>query len=313
MNSVLNKVVNINKPIGPTSFAMVQMVKRVLGIKKAGHIGTLDPLAEGVLPICLNRSTRIVQYLSGQAKVYKAGMVLGESTDTQDSTGKVLESRDPKDVTEMAVREVIESFIGPQEQVPPMFSAKKKKGIPLYKLARNGITIDRNPVSIHIYSLQFIKMEGNRVEFEARCSPGTYIRTLCHDIGEMLGCGAHMDRLVRTQVGVFDLDSALTPDELAAANEDGSLPDKLFLQEEALNFLPEIRVKKNFVGSIANGLSIPKSSLETIPSQFHPGMDLRVSNGDNSLLAIVEPMVNECEFALLEPREIAFRLKRVLI
>ena len=112
MNSVLNKVVNIHKPIGPTSFAMVQLVKRVLGIKKAGHIGTLDPLAEGVLPICLNRSTRIVQYLSAQAKVYRAGMVLGESTDTQDSTGQVLASKDPKEITEKTVNEVIQSFVG---------------------------------------------------------------------------------------------------------------------------------------------------------------------------------------------------------
>ena len=313
MNSVLNKVVNINKPIGPTSFAMVQLVKQVLGIKKAGHIGTLDPLAEGVLPICLNRSTRIVQYLSAQAKVYKASMVLGVSTDTQDSTGQILDSQDPKNITEKAVCEVIQSFVGLQEQIPPMFSAKKNKGVPLYKLARNGITIDRKPVSIHIHSIQFIKMEGNRVEFEAHCSPGTYIRTLCHDMGEKLGCGAHMDRLVRTQVGVFDLDSALTPDELTAANEDGSLPGKLFPQEEALNFLPEVRVKKNFVSSIANGVSIPKSALETFPAQFHPGMDLRVSNGDNCLLAIVEPVVNEGEFALLGSSEVAFRLKRVLV
>jgi tRNA pseudouridine55 synthase len=194
-----------------------------------------------------------------------------------------------------------------------MFSAKKNKGVPLYKLARNGITIDRKPVSIHIHSIEFIKMEGNRVEFEARCSPGTYIRTLCHDMGEKLGCGAHMDRLVRTQVGVFDLDSALTPDELTAANEDGSLPDKLFPQEDALNFLPEVRVKKNFVGAITNGLSIPKSALETFPGQFHPGMDLRVSNGNNCLLAIVEPVVNESELALLGPSEVAFKLKRVLV
>jgi tRNA pseudouridine55 synthase len=313
MNSGLNKVVNINKPVGPTSFAMVQLVKRILGIKKAGHIGTLDPLAQGVLPICLNRSTRIVQFLSAQSKVYRAGMVLGVSTDSQDSTGKVLGSRDPKDITEKAVREVIESFVGQQEQIPPMFSAKKNKGIPLYKLARNGITIDRKPVSIHIHSIQFLKMEGNQVEFEARCSAGTYIRTLCHDIGEKLGCGAHMDKLVRTRVGVFDLDSALTPDELAEANANGSLADKLFPQEEALDFLPEVRIKEDFVSSITHGISIPKSSLETIPDQFMPGMNLRVSNGDNSLLAIVEPVVNNSDFALLEQSEVAFKLKRVLV
>jgi tRNA pseudouridine55 synthase len=122
-----------------------------------------------------------------------------------------------------------------------------------------------------------------------------------------------MDKLVRTRVGVFDLDSALTPDELAEANANGSLADKLFPQEEALDFLPEVRIKEDFVSSITHGISIPKSSLETIPDQFMPGMNLRVSNGDNSLLAIVEPVVNNSDFALLEQSEVAFKLKRVLV
>ena len=313
MTCTLNSIVNLKKPAGPTSFDMVQLVKNTLGVKKAGHIGTLDPMAEGVLPVCLNRSTRIIQFLTPQSKAYTARMVLGAATDTQDATGKITATGDPEGVTENEVRSVLKSFLGKQNQIPPMYSAKKKQGIPLYKLARNGITVDRNPVSIHIYSLEFRGMEGNRVEFEVECSAGTYIRTLCHDIGATLGCQAHMDRLVRTRVGVFDLKTSLTPEELQTANADGSLPGKLVPWEEALNFLPEIRVKKSFAGSIAHGVAISKSSLETFPDRFEPGMNLRVSNGNNLLLAIVEPVVDQNRFAQLAPEEIAFKLKRVLV
>ena len=206
MNCTLNQVVNLYKPSGPTSFAMVSSVKRILGVKKAGHIGTLDPMAEGILPICLNQSTRIIQFLSPLSKHYQCTMTLGMATDTQDSTGKTI------------FEGVLASFVGEQKQVPPMFSAKKNKGIPLYKLARNGITIERKPVSVHFYSIDFVNMNENRVEFEAHCSAGTYLRTLCHDIGQRLGCGAHMSRLIRKQVGVFDQGSSVSPEALETAN-----------------------------------------------------------------------------------------------
>ncbi|NIQ00519.1 MAG: tRNA pseudouridine(55) synthase TruB, partial [Nitrospinaceae bacterium] len=135
----MNNIVNLYKPVGPTSFFMVQSVKRALKIKKAGHIGTLDPKAEGVLPICLDRSTRLIQFLVSLPKVYLATMTLGTSTDTQDATGKVLATRDASKITEDRVRQVLSEFVGEMEQMPPMYSAKKKNGVPLYKLARNGI------------------------------------------------------------------------------------------------------------------------------------------------------------------------------
>lgn len=313
MSYTQDSIVNLLKPQGLTSFQVVDRVKAILKAKKAGHIGTLDPMAEGVLPICLNRATRIIQFLSPLSKVYRAEMELGTATDTQDATGKVIEQGDAGGVSTEAARAVVESFQGEQLQVPPMFSAKKKKGIPLYKLARNGITIERKPVSIRVYRIEFLQKSGDRVEFEVECSAGTYVRTLCHDMGRQLGCGAHMTRLTRTRVGMFDLENGLTLEDLVAAVGDGSLPQKLFPQERALDFLPEIRVKKDFVSSLAHGQALSKSSLETFPRKFEPGMDLRVMNGGDHLLAVVEPVVDEEGFKELEPGDTAFKLKRVLV
>mgnify|MGYP003724216811 FL=1 len=313
MNCTLNQVVNLYKPSGPTSFSMVRSVKRILGVKKAGHIGTLDPMAEGILPICLNQSTRIIQFLSPLSKHYQCTMTLGMATDTQDSTGKTIFEGDPSRVTETQVRNVLASFVGEQKQVPPMFSAKKNKGIPLYKLARNGINIERKPVSIHFYSIDFINMDENRVEFEAHCSAGTYLRTLCHDIGQKLGCGAHMSRLIRKQVGVFDQDSSVSPEALESASVNGKLADVLFPVEKVLEFLPEICINDDFIESLSHGNALPKFSLKAYPGEFKPGMAMRVCNGSNKVLAIVEPLVDQGQFARLAAEDIAFKLKRVLI
>ena len=313
MNCTLNQVVNLYKPSGPTSFSMVRAVKRILGVKKAGHIGTLDPMAEGILPICLNQSTRIIQFLSPLSKHYQCTMTLGMATDTQDSTGKTISEGDPSRVTETQVRNALASFVGEQKQVPPMFSAKKNKGIPLYKLARNGITIERKPVSVHFYSIDFVNMDENRVEFEAHCSAGTYLRTLCHDIGQKLGCGAHMSRLIRRQVGVFDQGSAVSPEALETANANGNLASVLFPVEKVLEFLPEIRINDDFIEPLAHGNALPKFSLKACPEEFKPGMIMRVCNGSNKVLAIVEPLVDQDQFARLAAEDIAFKLKRVLI
>jgi tRNA pseudouridine55 synthase len=161
--------------------------------------------------------------------------------------------------------------------------------------------------------MEFLEKAGDRVRFVVQCSAGTYIRTICYDIGQKLGCEAHMGHLVRNKVGNFDQEKSLTLEALEAAVADGSLSDKLIPVEKALNFLPEIRVKESFVNSIANGIAPSKSSLETIPSQFKPGMNLRVSHIDSHLLAIAEPVVDQDAYARLSPEDVAFKLKRVLI
>ena len=312
MNYTQNNVVNLFKPSGPTSFDMVWSVRKILGVKKAGHIGTLDPIADGVLPICLNRSTRIIQFLSSFQKTYRATLELGSETDTQDATGQKVSTADQSLIHETNIKEVFQTFVGEQDQIPPMYSAKKKNGIPLYKLARNGINIDRNPVKIAVHSIDFIKKEGNQVLFDVRCSAGTYIRTLSHDIGKKLGCYAHMVRLTRTKVGLFGLGRTLTLEELKTAHKEGSLPKKLFPLEEVLNFLPAIRVKEEYLESISHGVALSKCFLETFPERFEPGHYFRVFGNNDKILAIVEPVVDQNKLSELAPEDIVFKAKRVL-
>ena len=312
MSYTQDSIVNLFKPVGPTSFDMVCSVRKILGVKKAGHIGTLDPAAEGVLPICLNRSTRIVQFLSPLQKTYRATFELGSETDTQDATGRKISTKDPSLVNETKIKQVFQTFVGEKDQIPPMYSAKKKNGIPLYKLARNGINIARDPVKVTIYSIDFIKKEKNQVLFEVRCSAGTYIRTLSHDIGKKLGCYAHMVRLTRTKVGLFGLGRTLTLEELKVAYEEGSLPEKLLPLEEALNFLPAIRVKEEYLESVSHGVALSKCFLETLPDRFEPGHYFRVFGNNDKVVAVVEPVVDQDKLPELTPGDIVFKAKRVL-
>lgn len=307
----MDGVLNIYKPSGPSSFSMVRSVRKILQVPKAGHIGTLDPLAEGVLPICLNKSTKIIQFLMKLSKVYTTTMLLGVETDTQDSTGKTVSKADPSKIDEAEVKAVLKEFEGELQQVPPMFSAKKRNGVPLYKLARNGITVERKPVPINIHSISCVKKEGNKVSLQVHCSSGTYIRTLCHDVGAKLGCGAHMLQLTRTKAGNFNLGNSITLEELETVKTRGTLSDKIFTMETVLSFLPEIRIKTDHAKAVSDGVSLSKSFLETFPEQFQPGMEFRVSNANNHLVAIAESLTDQDTFAHLEPNEIAFKLKRV--
>ena len=312
MSYTQNNVVNLFKPSGPTSFDMVWSVRKILGVKKAGHIGTLDPIADGVLPICLNRSTRIIQFLSSLQKTYRATLELGSETDTQDATGRVISTNDPSLINEAKMKQVFQTFVGEQDQVPPMYSAKKKNGIPLYKLARNGINIHRDPVKIVVYSIDFIKKERNQVIFEVRCSSGTYIRTLSHDIGKKLGCCAHMVRLTRTKVGLFCMGSTMTLEELKTAYKEGSLSRKLLHLEEVLNFLPTVRVKEQYLKSISHGVALSKCFLEALPDRFEPGHYFRVLGSNDKILAVVEPVVDQDKLSELSAEDVVFKAKRVL-
>ncbi len=175
------------------------------------------------------------------------------------------------------------------------------------------MTIDRKPVEIEVFGIDFLEKKEEQVTFRVQCSAGTYVRTLCHDIGQKLGCGAHMSRLVREKVGHFDLESSLTVEDLERAKAEGTLSAKLLQAEKALDFMPEIRVHPDRVQSIAHGTAVSKSSVQHSPSRFGPGMNFRITNDDNRLVAIVEPLVDQDAFQALSPDDIAFKLKRVLI
>lgn len=207
----MDGVIVIRKEKGFTSHDVVAKLRGILKQKKIGHTGTLDPEAVGVLPVCLGKGTKVCDLLTDKDKVYEAVMRLGVVTDTQDMTGRILKES-PVHVTREELEAVLSQFFGEYDQIPPMYSALKVQGKKLYELAREGQVIERKPRRVQILGLELLKMEedGIHVHMRVHCSKGTYIRTLCHDIGERLGCGAAMEKLVRTQVGVFKIEDAMT-------------------------------------------------------------------------------------------------------
>lgn len=205
---MINGIINVYKEKGYTSFDVVAKLRGILKTKKIGHTGTLDPDAEGVLPVCLGKATKVCDLLTDKDKEYEAVMLLGTVTDTQDTSGTVLEQKEVH-VSEAEVRTAIESFIGDYMQIPPMYSALKVDGKKLCDLARAGVTVERKARPVVIHAIEILEVELPRVRMRVSCSEGTYIRTLCQDIGEKLGCGACMESLLRTRVSSFFIEDAL--------------------------------------------------------------------------------------------------------
>ncbi|MEG2667073.1 MAG: tRNA pseudouridine(55) synthase TruB [Lachnospiraceae bacterium] len=222
---MVHGVINIYKEKGYTSHDVVARLRGIVGQRKIGHTGTLDPDAVGVLPVCLGKATKLCDLLTDKDKTYQAVLLLGVDTDTQDTTGTVLTKYPTKHLTEDMVREAITYFVGSYGQIPPMYSALKVNGKKLYELARAGQEIERKPRDITIYSIHIESMELPRVTVTVRCSKGTYIRTLCHDIGTRLQCGGCMESLIRTKVGQFQIEDSITLDEAEQKKKDGILTD----------------------------------------------------------------------------------------
>jgi tRNA pseudouridine55 synthase len=210
----MNGILIVDKPQGMTSHAVVGRVRRLFGLRKVGHAGTLDPLATGVLVVALGQATRILQFLMEENKTYRASLLLGKATDTQDSEGQVVSSQETSHLGKDQIIAACASMIGSFEQMPPMYSALKKDGVPLYKLARKGIEVSRVARPVTIFSLEQLTVQSPCVTFDVCCSKGTYVRTLCHDIGVKLGCGAHLTALRRLQSAPFTDKDAVTLDEL---------------------------------------------------------------------------------------------------
>ena len=213
-NPDLQGVIILDKPVGYTSQEAVSKARAILRIKKMGHGGTLDPFATGVLPLMVNSATRIAPLLGGDEKVYEGVMHLGVATDTLDPTGEVLEEKPIDGVDVPRIEEVLASFVGDIQQVPPMYSAVKIKGKRLYELARQGAEVERKPKDVTVHELTLLAVDLPRVTFRVRCSTGTYVRVIVSDAGEKLGCGAHLAELSRTRSGRFDLDQAITLEQL---------------------------------------------------------------------------------------------------
>ena len=281
-----------------TSFAVVQEVKALLSARKAGHAGTLDPQAQGVLLILLGEATKISAYLMRLEKEYEATMVLGISTTTQDQQGEILRKIEPK-VELKELNEAFEKFLGMQEQIPPMVSAKRYRGRRLYQLFREGNVIERTPQKVEIKKLELLSYDMPRVKFRIICSSGTYVRTLCHDIGEALGCGAHMSHLVRVRVGNFKLSDALSWERKELFHQ------KVQSISEALSDLPNIVVTRGMGQGIRMGRQIKNSEVINVYLSSveitNTHETFKVSDEDGNLIALAtgEPASGEKEFRLL--------------
>ena len=223
----MDGIIVIRKEKGYTSHDVVAKLRGIFHMKKIGHTGTLDPDAEGVLPVALGKATKLVDLITDKEKTYEAVMRLGVVTDTQDMTGTILSQTEQISVTEKEVKEAAESFLGEQLQIPPMYSALKVNGKKLYELAREGKTVERKPRPVHFYQIEILEINLPLVRYRVVCSKGTYIRTLCHDMGEKLGCGAAMESLVRTKVGKFELKDAITLAQAEEAVKSGAIQDKV--------------------------------------------------------------------------------------
>lgn len=242
---MINGILNIYKEKGYTSHDVVAKLRGMTKQKKIGHTGTLDPDAQGVLPVCLGKATKLCDMLTDKSKTYEAVLLLGISTDTQDISGRILAEKSTEHLTEEMVRDCIQGYIGEYEQIPPMYSALKFNGKKLYELARAGIEVERKPRKVTIYEIHVEEINLPRVRITVSCSKGTYIRTLCHDIGAELGTGGCMESLLRTRVSRFELKDSLKLDEVAERIAKGELEtilipvDVMFEDKKAVRILPE--------------------------------------------------------------------------
>jgi tRNA pseudouridine55 synthase len=289
LNRGVNGILVVDKPKGITSYDVVRELKPGMRGVKIGYLGTLDPLATGVLPILLGEGTKLALFLEEGMKIYEAAILLGVTTDTQDKDGKILKSVDVSgyDLSPQRVEAVMQRFRGKITQLPPMYSALKHGGKPLYKLARRGETVQRLPREVEINEVQITEFDPPSLHLHIECSKGTYIRTLAHDIGEQLECGAHLTALRRTQNGPFSLEDALPLADIKGLLNKGKLPERILSLSQAMSFLPAIEVGDANALQIRNGQTI---SLEGFPHRSEDvGRAVRVLvEGGGGLVAVGE-------------------------
>ncbi|MGN0318912.1 MAG: tRNA pseudouridine(55) synthase TruB [Lachnospira sp.] len=303
----MNGIINVYKEQGYTSFDVVAILRGILKTKKIGHTGTLDPDAVGVLPVCLGKGTRLCSLITDWGKTYEAVMLLGTTTDTLDISGNVIE-KNSVDVSDIQVCEAVNSFLGEYEQIPPMYSALKVNGRKLYELARSGIEVERKPRRVNIKSIHINEMnledEEKTVTFTVECSKGTYIRSLCDDIGKKLGCGACMVKLIRKRVGCFGIDDTLTIAQIKELVDSGEIDSYIKSVDDMFPDYEKLYVPEEFNNLLYNGnkltLSCVKSDVKTGSTRITPELldmqQYRVYDQNNEFIGIYR-----CEADLLVP------------
>lgn len=271
-----------------TSHDVVSFIRRTINFKKVGHTGTLDPMAAGVLPICIGKGTRIVEFLQEDRKTYRAEITLGTTTDTQDCWGEIQETREVN-VTKEQVEATILSFLGEIHQVPPMFSALKVNGRKLVDLAREGKTVEREARVRYVYQIDIINIGETKAVFELTCSKGTYIRTLCHDIGELLNCGAHMSFLLRVSSGNFRLEDSYTLEELRLLKIEGNIEQAFQPIEKGLPNYNKIIIDESTWKKVKNGVKL---------NLYKFSGDSKLEAGDKVLVFYGDDLIGLAETAL---------------
>lgn len=258
----MNGIINIYKEKGYTSSDVVSIIRKILNIRKAGHTGTLDPEAEGVLPICIGKATKISEYITSGIKRYTAELTLGITTTTQDQVGEII-SQKAVDFDKSKIKEAVNSFKGYYKQIPPMYSAIKIDGKKLYQLAREGKTIERKPREVTIFDIDILDfIYPNKIIIDVCCSKGTYIRTLCEDIGNKLNCGGHMSYLIRTQSGKFFLKNSIKLEQLKICVQQNNLNSVLINIDDALDF-KKVYIKQNATKALDNGNIIYSKDIDS--------------------------------------------------
>jgi tRNA pseudouridine55 synthase len=287
----MDGIIVINKSSGLSSSRVGHKVKKMLDLKKVGHLGTLDPMATGVLPLCVNEGTKLAQFLSEADKEYVATLKLGAETDTQDSEGKVLSSTDDIPTDCDVIRRVIQSFKGEILQLPPMYSALKHKGVPLYKLARKGESVPRQERRVIIYDIEVLEVDIPYVTFRLVCSGGTYVRTICHDAGQKLSCGAHMTSLKRIRSGPFHINQALEIADIEGFSCKGMVEEYLVSPKDALIRLAEVVGSEELVSKLKNGVQITVDDISEMElPDFKAGQKIKIISPEGFLVGVVESL-----------------------
>lgn len=290
---MINGLLLINKPTGPTSHDIVDELRGILGQRRIGHAGTLDPMATGLLVMMLGQATRLSRYLESDEKEYEGTMRLGVTTDTLDAKGKILQQR-PCRSDMYRIKKEAAKFVGRTKQAPPMVSAVRVDGRRLYKLAREGKKVEREPRDVEIFTFE-ISAVGNsskpvEIDFHIRCSKGTYVRVLAADLGDRLGCGAHLSRLKRTRAGSFSLNDAIELEELNQLHNKNLLPSKIIALREALPGWPMLLVNSHGQKNISDGRPVSASQIQSIDRLVAAGENVRVVNSAKELLCLAQAL-----------------------
>ena len=291
---MIHGIINVYKEKGYTSHDVVARLRGILGQKRIGHTGTLDPDAEGVLPVCLGKATKVCELLADWDKTYRAILLLGQVTDTQDVSGEILETREVT-ASIKEVYEAIQSFKGEYAQVPPMYSALKVNGKKLYELAREGKTVERKARNVQIHEIKIHEIVLPRISMTVNCSKGTYIRTLCHDIGQKVGCGGCMEQLLRTQVGMFRVEESLRLDEIEVLHDLGQLQEHMAAIDSLFSLYPAVTVKQEYQKLLDNGNELYGRQ---VGKQGFPGQEgpVRMYGSDGNFQAVYEYLKKENRF-----------------